>query len=135
MKTKTVFQTDHSGVFVGATLADESPLEPGVFHIPGGCVEVKPPKHSSLELARWIDGSWVIEQIPTTPEEEERPVTREEVEMSRKRAYADPLTGCDAMFAESSRMDVMGEPGFEEVRTRAIARFEEIQAQYPWPAK
>lgn len=63
------------------------------------------------------------------------PPTSEEVDALRKRAYADPLTGCDAMFAESSRMDVMGEPGFEEVRTRAIARFEEIQVQYPWPAK
>lgn len=135
MKTKIVFQTDILGFFIGETLADESPLEPGVFHIPAGCVEIKPPKHSELELARWLDGSWVIEQIPTTPEEEERPVTREEVEMSRKRAYADPLNGCDAMFAESSRMDVVGEPGFEEVRTRAIARFEEIQAQYPWPTK
>lgn len=71
---------------------------------------------------------WVALPKPADP-------TRDEIESSRKRAYADPLTGCDAMFAESSRMDVMGEPGFEEVRTRAIARFEEIQAQYPWPAK
>lgn len=63
------------------------------------------------------------------------PASAADIESSRKRAYADPLTGCDAMFAESSRMDVMGEPGFEEVRARAIARFEEIQAQYPWPSK
>lgn len=72
--------------------------------------------------------SWVSLPEPAGP-------TRDDIESSRKRAYADPLTGCDAMFAESSRMDVMGEPGFEEVRIRAIARFEEIQAQYPWPAK
>lgn len=83
------------------------------------------------------DGQWIrkedgsIVKVPFSIE----PKTRDEIEASRKRAYADPLTGCDAMFAESSRMDVMGEPGFEEVHTRAIARFEEIQAQYPWPAK
>lgn len=135
MKTKTVFQTDHSGVFVGTTLADESPLEPGVFHIPGGCVEIKPPKHSSLELARWLDGSWVIEQIPAPQEEQKRPATHKEVEADRLLEYADPLTGSDRLFSESMRMQIMGEPGFEEVRTRAIARFEEIQAQYPWPAK
>jgi len=37
------------------------------------------------------------------------------------------------MFAEATRMQIMGEPDYEEVRVRAIARFEEIQAQYPWP--
>ena len=63
------------------------------------------------------------------------PASAADIEASRKRAYADPISGCDSMFAESSRMQVMGESGFEEVRARAIARFEEIQAQYPWPSK
>lgn len=61
--------------------------------------------------------------------------TRYEVEAMRLRSYADPLTGSDRMFSEALRMQTMGESGYEEVRARAIARFEEIQAQYPWPAK
>lgn len=135
MKTKTVFQTDHAGIFIGTTLADESPLERGVFHIPGGCVEIKPPKHSSLEFARWHEGSWVIERIPTPQEEQKRPATHKEVEADRLLEYADPLTGSDRLFSESMRMQIMGEAGHEEVRARAIARFEEIQAKYPWPSK
>lgn len=63
------------------------------------------------------------------------PPSRERIEAIRLRAYADPLTGSDRLFSESTRMQIMGETGYEEVRTMAIARFEEIQAQYPWPSK
>lgn len=63
------------------------------------------------------------------------PLSASEIEASRLRAYADPIAGSDRLFSESTRMQIMGENGHEEVRARAIARFEEIQAQYPWPAK
>lgn len=62
------------------------------------------------------------------------PPSRERIEAIRLRAYANPLTGSDRLFSESMRMQIMGEEGHEDVRARAIARFEEIQAQYPWEA-
>lgn len=43
MAEKIVYQTDHFGWFTGKTVADESPLEPGVFLIPAGCFEDAPP--------------------------------------------------------------------------------------------
>lgn len=61
--------------------------------------------------------------------------TRQDIEILRIQAYSDKINGSDRLFSEASHMEVMGEIGFEEVRARAIARFEEIQAQYPWPAK
>ena len=60
--------------------------------------------------------------------------TASSVEMERLAAYADPLTGSDRLFSESMRMQIMSEEGHEDVRVRAIARFEEIQAAHPWPA-
>lgn len=63
------------------------------------------------------------------------PDATQDTDNLRRRAYADPITGSDTLFAEAARMQVMGESGIEEVRTRATARFKEIQAQYPWPAK
>lgn len=63
------------------------------------------------------------------------PFTKSEIEEFRLKSYANSLTGSDRLFSESTRMQIMNESGFEEVRARAIARFEEIQAQYPWPDK
>lgn len=56
-----------------------------------------------------------------------------EVERYRQIAYADPVTGSDRLFSESYRMVLMGEEGADEIRLRAIARFEEIQSELPWP--
>lgn len=88
-----------------------------------------------------------VDEIPadhrrlTDEEIEERlrsldvPLTREQVEQLRLTAYADPVTGSDRYFAEAARMQAMGEPGWEVVRAAGVARFEEIQAAYPWPAE
>lgn len=61
------------------------------------------------------------------------PSTREEVDAQRLRAYADPIKGSDRLFVEAQRMQMMGEQGWELVRDRAAARYQEIQELYPWP--
>ena len=60
---KIVSQLDAHGRFVGTTLADESPLEPGVFLLPGGTVDVEPPVVPDGKFAHW-SGAWVLEDIP-----------------------------------------------------------------------
>lgn len=51
MNQKIVYQTNYSGLYVNETTADESPLEPEVFLIPAGCVEVAPPE-------AWLENQW-----------------------------------------------------------------------------
>ena len=63
MSTKTVHQCSADGWYIGDTEAHESPLEPGVFHIPAGCVEVEPPAADDPARPRWVAGSWVL-QVP-----------------------------------------------------------------------
>lgn len=67
MKTKTVYQTDSAGHYVpphdpaNPTVADESPLEEGVWIIPGGCVEKAPPPREKWppgKWPRWIGRRW-----------------------------------------------------------------------------
>lgn len=59
MSTKTVFQTDRAGLLYGVTTADESPLEPNVFLIPAGAVEVPPPESwPDDRWPRWTGGRW-----------------------------------------------------------------------------
>lgn len=48
---KIAYQTDSAGMLVGDTVADESPLEPGVFLIPAGATLTPPPTD-------WPDGKW-----------------------------------------------------------------------------
>jgi len=61
------------------------------------------------------------------------PYTREQVERLRSAAYSDIQTGTDRLFSEVSRMKLMNEPGWEEAQARAVARYQEIQAEFPWP--
>ncbi|MHC8315694.1 DUF4376 domain-containing protein [Pseudomonas sp. LB3P31] len=60
MDTKVVYQTDHLGIFTGKTVADRSPLEPGVWLIPGGCVEVAPPVVPDKKAAFWDGRRWQL---------------------------------------------------------------------------
>lgn len=47
-----------TGLFVGATAAEESPLEPGVHLIPAFATEVAPPSTHEREALVFIGGSW-----------------------------------------------------------------------------
>lgn len=61
MSTKTVYQLDYQGVFVGETEAFESPLEPGVFPLPAGCVSITPPSRDGM-IAVWRNNAWELEK-------------------------------------------------------------------------
>lgn len=60
MTDKLVYQTDHLGLFIGMVEADESPLEPGVYLIPGGCVETPPPTAPEHQAAWWNGEAWQL---------------------------------------------------------------------------
>lgn len=105
----------------------------GTHVIPEEAVEVD----ASLwpRLVSETDGIWVLDSQGAITKQSFPPVvrTREVVEHLRHLAYADPVLGSDRYFAEASRMQMMGEPGWEVLKERGIARFNEIQALYPWP--
>lgn len=64
------------------------------------------------------------------------PPTREQIEAQRLRAYADPLIGSDRYFAEAQRESLLGNvEAAEAAKARGLARFAEIQAEYPWPVE
>jgi hypothetical protein len=63
---KQVCQLDAAGYFTGMTTADESPLESGVYLIPGGCIDAASPTVPEGQRAKW-NGAWEIEDIPQPP--------------------------------------------------------------------
>ena len=68
MTHKIVSQLDGNGYLVGPVQADESPLEPGIFHIPGGAVDIEPIEVPEGKLAKLVDGQFVLEDAPVVEE-------------------------------------------------------------------
>ena len=78
MKKKTIPQLDAAGYFIGLTVADESPLEPGVFLLPAGAVDTAPPNVPEGQRAKWTGAAWALEAIPQ-PEQGPPPPTPEQI--------------------------------------------------------
>lgn len=104
MTEKIVYQTDHIGVYTGTAVADESPLEPGVFLLPAGCVEVAPPTIGPYQRGRWDSVKWIVETakgdpVDTTVTPKETPVAAKEY-VSAIQQYMDSAaqaSGYDSM--------------------------------------
>lgn len=70
MQTKLVYQLDQYGVFIEMAEALESPLEPGVFHVPAGCVDTNVPFPEGVtdqNYVFWKEGNWWVGQYPIDP--------------------------------------------------------------------
>lgn len=66
---------------------------------------------------------------PLPPE----PLTKEQIEALRLRAYSCPLTGSDRHFSEAARLEAVGDQvKASAARATGIARYNEIKAIYPW---
>jgi len=90
---KIAYQCDENGYYLGEVVADESPLEPGVFLIPGGCVERMPPEPVKGKIARHTGKKWVMEDVPepSTPSREELEQIVMAQRQSAYRLESDPL--------------------------------------------
>lgn len=56
-----------TGELAGETVADESPLEPGVYLIPACATDVEPPQAVDGKRTVWVGGEWV--QLDKSTEE------------------------------------------------------------------
>lgn len=95
MSSKLISQLDPNGYYVGSVMADESPLEPGVYHIPAGAVDATPPSIPFGKAALFENNRFVIVDIPTPPapiEQTPPPLTAEQQEAFLKSTAAPPLT-------------------------------------------
>lgn len=74
--SKTAFQYDASGLLLGETIADESPLEPGVYLVPAGCTLTAPPSDvPDGKWPRWNGTGWELVTKPT-PANDNDPVAK-----------------------------------------------------------
>ena len=76
--TKLVSQLDITGRFIGSAVADPSPLEPGVYLLPGGAVDANPPDIPDGMFAQWNGSGFDLIVVPVpepVPEPEPEPLT------------------------------------------------------------
>ena len=121
MTTKQVSQLDADGFFVGVTVADESPLEPGVFLLPAGAVDAPVPVIPEGQRAKW-DGAWVIEDIPEpepAPEPEPIELTYAESRALEYPSYKEYIDG--VVKGDQAQID------------KYIADCLAVKAKYPKP--
>lgn len=65
---KTAYQYDTAGLYVGETVADESPLEPGVYLLPARCTLKTPPANvPDGKVPRWTGKTWQLVTKPAAP--------------------------------------------------------------------
>lgn len=68
METKVAYQFDAAGLYQGETVADASPLEPGVFLLPARCTFAPPPKNVPGDRwPRWNGVAWVLARRREAP--------------------------------------------------------------------
>lgn len=81
-----VFHYDsETGVYLGTSAADESPLEPGAFLIPAFATTDVPPAATEGHIIRFVDGAWQSSPI-VEPEEPPAPaITALDVDLERDR--------------------------------------------------
>ena len=58
MSPKLVYQTNPLGIYIGQALADPCPIDPDVYLIPAGCVDVPPPAPVENKVAVWSGEKW-----------------------------------------------------------------------------
>lgn len=126
MNQKQVCQLDFDGYFMGVTVADESPLEPGVFLMPARTIDVAPPAIPEGKRAKW-DGSWSFDDIPPAEPEstiKPEPITPEyEAAMRDDEKHYAYRREADPIFFKAQR----GEATMEQW----LAKVAEIKARYP----
>lgn len=71
METKTVYSYHpFTRAYIGPLVldaSDRSPLEPGVWLIPGDCLDAVPPVPGPGQFVAEEDGAWVLRDIPQPP--------------------------------------------------------------------
>lgn len=96
------------------------------FQLGGACPEgwiVMRAARPDVGYVALADGTWALHVV-----------SRADIEALRLKAYADPLTGSDRYFAEAQRESLLGHADTAEAaKAKGLARFAEIQHEYPWP--
>ena len=112
-----------TGIYVGEGVADESPLEPGVWMIPANSVTTAPPNVGEDQFVVFNNGIWEVNTIPEPepepePEPAPEPPTPKQLRQWAFQQEADPI------FFQVQRG--------EALMSDWLTKVEEIRQRYPY---
>lgn len=105
---KLVCQLNDQGYFVGMTEADESPLEPGVYHLPGGTVDAQPPIVPPGMRALWTGSGWSNEPGPGPAQDPSTPKQPSTVEEAQAQQIGRLSESCRAQIVSGFASSALG---------------------------
>jgi len=133
-KMKTVWNTSNAL----PTIAHKSPLEPGVYLMPAGSIDVEPPLFdSATQVCSWIDDKWIVADIPVlVPEPEPEPIPAiEQLRFERNiRLSETDWWSCSDLTMTQSQKDYR--QALRDLPTTAEPKIENRQlTNITWPEK
>ena len=114
-----------TGIYVGEGVADESPLEPGVWMIPANSVTTAPPSVGENQFVVFNNGAWEVNTVPE-PEPEPEPVPEPEPPTPQQLRQWAFQQEADPIFFQVQRG--------EALMSDWLMKVEEIRQRYPYPA-
>lgn len=92
-----VYNYNQEGIYLGESLADESPLEPGIFLIPGNATEIAPPTIEQGFVPVFNGTEWEMKDISLQQTEPitgpiEEPVTENKTQAELLQEQMDTLS-------------------------------------------
>lgn len=126
-----VIQLDEKGYFVGTTVAEESPLEPGVYLMPANTVDADVPSIPDGSVAKWSGSGWVFEEIIVDVEPEPEPIAEEVVVRGER---DDLLQGSDWTQVADAPVDQAAWAAYRQA-LRDITQQDGFPHEVVWPEK
>lgn len=125
-----IYNFDSRGMFTCESIADESPLESGIFLIPANATPIAPPDLSANEIAVFNDGAWSVIHVQEPQEIEQRPINAL-IPLTHQPSYADQRAAEYPPIADY--IDGIVKSDAAQVQTYIEACLA-VKAKYPKPA-
>ncbi len=152
MNTKTAYQADENGIYIGESMADEDPMNPGAYLLPRNASFSPPPRTQPGEVAKLSAEGWAIARdffgevywmpdrtkhvmhlrgtpLPDGATLTEPEPTPEQKLLARKRELLGQLAGIDAYGARPAREVALAMAAGKQPPAAAVSRLTELEAQ------
>jgi hypothetical protein len=124
-----IYNYDTNGIYTCDSLADESPLEAGIFLMPANSTEVAPPEVTEGNQAIFIAGKWMVQAIPAPDQPVEPVLTEEELNEQAKANIQATLNKIDSEKIRPSSDIVAALAAGKPAPSYSVNKLQTLEAQ------